>query len=341
MIRVNSDAELTDALTQPSETDIAFARRLGGDAMILGAGGKMGPTLARRLQRAFAGAGRNSRVIAASRFGSSGAEKELRDTGVETIACDLLDPDAVKSLPLVENVLFLAGRKFGSSGDPDLTWAMNVVVPARVAEHFRESRIVAFSTGNVYPFVSLDQDGCVESDAPAPVGEYAQSCLGRERVFEYFSKKFKTPCLIFRLNYAIDLRYGVLVDIARQVYEGKPVDLSVPAVNVLWQGDANSYAMRALELCASPARILNVTGPETVRVLSAAEFFARRFKRELLVKGDSKGVALLNNAAACFAALGFPAVKVEELMEAVAVWVESGGGSLNKATKFQVTDGRF
>ena len=309
--------------------------------MILGAGGKMGPTLAQRLVRALRTAGRESRVIAVSRFQSSGAERELVDAGVETIACDLLDAESLRKLPLVENVLFLAGRKFGSAGDPEVTWAMNTVVPVYVAQHFRESRIVAFSTGNVYPFVSPERGGCVESDAPAPVGEYAQSCLGRERVFEFYSKKFKTPCLIFRLNYAIDLRYGVLVDIARQVYEGKPVDLSVPVVNVLWQGDANSYAMRSLELCESPARILNVTGPETIPVLRAAEFFARRFQRDLQVTGESKGLALLNDAGACHAALGYPAVSAEELMEAVAIWVESGGASLNKATKFQVTDGKF
>ena len=260
---------------------------------------------------------------------------------METIACDLLDPDSLKSLPQVENVLYLAGRKFGSAGDPDLTWAMNAVVPMQVAQHFRASRIVAFSTGNVYPFVSPEHGGCVESDLPAPLGEYAQSCLGRERIFEYYSKKFNTPCLIFRLNYAVDLRYGVLVDIARQVFEGKPVSLTVPAVNVLWQGDANSYAMRALELCESPARILNVTGPEIIPVRQAAEFFAHRFQRQLLVNRESTGLALLNNAAACHAALGLPAVSAPELMEAVACWVESGGTSLNKATKFQVTDGKF
>jgi nucleoside-diphosphate-sugar epimerase len=341
MIRVDSEEQLNRLLTQPSEADIAFARRLRGDVMILGAGGKMGPTLAERLQLALRAADRNLRVIAVSRFQSSDAEHEMNDAGIRTIACDLLDPESIKALPLVENVFFLAGRKFGSSGDPDLTWAMNTVVPAQVAQHFRKSRVVAFSTGNVYPFVSPEQGGCVESDAPAPVGEYAQSCLGRERIFEYYSKKFKTPCLLFRLNYAIDLRYGVLVDIARQVYEGKPVDLSVPAVNVLWQGDANSYAIRSLDLCESPARILNVTGPETIQVRAAAQFFANRFQRELLVKGESKKLALLSNAKACFAALGYPAITAGELMEAVAGWVESGGASLNKATKFQVTDGRF
>jgi nucleoside-diphosphate-sugar epimerase len=185
-----------------------------------------------------------------------------------------------------------------------------------------------------------EQGGCVESDDPAPRGEYAQSCLGRERIFEYYSKHFQTPCLIFRLNYAVDLHYGVLVDIARQVYEGKAVDLSVPAVNVLWQGDANSYAMRALALC-SPARILNVTGPETIQVRRVAEYFAQRFARALQFKGESTGIALLNNAGACHAALGYPEVTADQLMAAVATWVESGGSALNKATKFQVTDGRF
>ena len=341
MIRIDSENELNRQLTQPSEADIAFAGRLRGDTMVLGAGGKMGPTLAQRLLAALRAAGRDSRVIAVSRFQSDGAAEELRQAGVEVIACDLLDPDAVKALPVVENVLFLAGRKFGSGTDTEMTWAMNAVVPVQVAQHFRGSRIVVFSTGNVYPFVAPDEGGCNESHPTGPVGEYAQSCLARERIFQYFSRKFNTPCLLFRLNYAVDLRYGVLVDIARHVFDNKPVDMTVPAVNVVWQGDANSYAMRALELCDSPARILNVTGPETIPVLRAAEFFAARFQRQLQVTGQSRGIALLNDASACHAALGYPSVSAGELMEAVAVWVESGGASLNKATKFQVTDGRF
>ena len=341
MIRIDSDHELSRQLTQPSASDISFADKLRGDVVILGAGGKMGPTLAVRLRKAVREAGRETRVIAVSRFQSAEAVGELQEAGVEVIPCDLLDPEGVKSLPRVENVLFLAGRKFGSGADSESTWAMNTVVPAQVAQHFRGSRIVAFSTGNVYPFVTPEQGGSLESDQTAPVGEYAQSCLGRERIFQFYSRTFGTPCLLFRLNYAIDLRYGVLVDIARQVYDGKAVDLSVPAVNVLWQGDANSYAIRSLELCESPARILNVTGPETIPVQRAAAFFAKRFQRELKVTGASKGVALLNNASACHAALGYPTVTASELMEAVAVWVETGGASLNKATKFQVTDGRF
>jgi nucleoside-diphosphate-sugar epimerase len=193
----------------------------------------------------------------------------------------------------------------------------------------------------VYPFVALDRGGSTESDDPAPRGEYAQSCLGRERVFEYYSKQFQTPCLLFRLNYAIDLRYGVLVDIARQVYKGEPVNLSVPAVNVIWQGDANSYAMRALALCESPTRYLNVTGPETISVQRTAEYFARRFKREAQFTGASNGYALLSNAGECHAALGYPEISAVQLTEWVAQWVERGGKSLNKATKFQVVDGKF
>ena len=187
MIRLDNDQQLNNLLTQPSEADIVFAGRLPGDTMILGAGGKMGPTLAQRLQRALQSAGRSSQVIAVSRFQTSQAGRELAESGVRTIACDLFDPESVKALPQVENVLFLAGRKFGSAEDPEVTWAMNTVVPSQVAQHFRDSRIVAFSTGNVYPFVSPEQGGCVESDTPAPLGEYAQSCLGRERIFEYYS----------------------------------------------------------------------------------------------------------------------------------------------------------
>jgi nucleoside-diphosphate-sugar epimerase len=341
MISPKSEQELDRSLTQPNAADIAFARRIEGDTIVLGAGGKMGPTLAKRLHLALREAGSNARVLAASRFQSASAVAELRDAGVETLNCDFLDTAKVQALPRVPNVLFLAGRKFGSAGDPELTWAMNTIVPAHVAEQYRDSRIVVFSTGNVYPFVTPEQGGCVETDAPAPRGEYAQSCLGRERVFEYYSKQYQTPCLLFRLNYAIDLRYGVLVDIAQQVYAGKPVNLSVPAVNVLWQGDANSYAMRSLELCTSPARSLNVTGPETIQVRRVAEFFAKRFDREAFFSGESLGVALLNNASACHAALGYPEVTADQLIEAVAIWVESGGTTLNKATKFQVTDGKF
>jgi len=338
---VETEEQLEALLATPSVRDQELMRRLTGDVMILGAGGKMGPSLARRAKRAAEAAGVERHVFAVSRFSSERARQELDKAGVETIACDLLSPEQIAELPLCENVLFLAGRKFGSADRSDLTWAVNTLVPAFVAQHFRAARIVVFSTGNVYPFVAADSGGSIESDTPAPYGEYAQSGLGRERIFEYFSRENGTRCLIFRLNYAVDLRYGVLVDIARKVYEGQPIDLTVANLNAIWQGDANSYALRSLELCAAPPRILNVTGPEIISVRRAAEYFAARFKHSALFQGADSGTSLLSNASACHASLGYPEISVAELMERVAHWIESGGVSLNKPTKYEVTNGRF
>jgi nucleoside-diphosphate-sugar epimerase len=338
---IENEEQLENLLSTPNAADIGAMSRLSGSIIILGAGGKMGPSLARRIKRASQAAGGERCVIAVSRFSSPQSRHELENNGVETIACDLFKRDEVDSLPACENVLYLAGRKFGSTDRGDLTWAGNTVIPAYIAHRYRDSRIVAFSTGNVYTFVEPATGGSSESDAPDPRGEYAQSCLGRERVFEYFSREYGTSCLLFRLNYAVDLRYGVLVDIARKVYQGDAVDLSVPAFNVIWQGDANSYALRCLELCQSPPRILNITGPETVSTRRAAESFAVRFGREAVILGEEKDVALLNNSSLCHRLLGYPEVTLGELTEMVAHWVEIGGASLNKPTKFEVTDGRF
>ncbi|HEX4947868.1 MAG TPA: NAD-dependent epimerase/dehydratase family protein [Blastocatellia bacterium] len=316
-------------------------RRVPGDFLILGAGGKMGPSLAQRIKRTAAAADSSRRVIAVSRFSSAAARAELEHAGIETIACDLLDRQQIAALPEAENVFFLAGRKFGSTDRLDLTWAINSYLPGLVAERYSQSRVVVFSTGNVYPFVSVASGGAVESDVPDPRGEYANSCLGRERIFEYFSHERGLRCLIFRLNYAVDLRYGVLVDIARKVFAGEPVNLSVGSFNVIWQGDANSYALRSLELCASPPRILNVTGPEIVSTRNTAEFFARRFGRAVSFVGAESDIALLNNASLCHQLLGSPSVSLSELMECVAHWIETGGASLGKPTKFEVTDGKF
>lgn len=341
MRSIETEDQLEAALAVPGEADVAMMARLAGDVLVLGAGGKMGPSLARRVSAAAARSGRSRRVIAVSRFSAPGEREALDAAGVETISCDLLDRDALRTLPDCENVLFLAGRKFGSADRPDLTWAMNTIVPANVAHRYRDSRIVVFSTGNVYPFVAADSGGSVESDAPDPCGEYAQSCLGRERVFEYFSHEFGTRALLFRLNYATDLRYGVLPEIGRRVYESRPVGLAVAHFNILWQGDANSYAMRALELCEAPPRILNVTGPEIVSVREAAAWFGRRFGRPVSFEGVDAGRALLNNAAQCHQLLGPPEVGLDDLLELVAAWIERGGRALAKPTKFQVIDGRF
>jgi nucleoside-diphosphate-sugar epimerase len=331
---IRTPDDLERELARPSDADIDCLRRLDGDILILGAGGKMGPSLARLCRQASDAAGKPRRVIAVSR-------SVQPEPGIEAIPCDLLDRAQVAQLPDVPNILFLAGRKFGSAGSPELTWAMNTVVPAIVGDRFRSSRIVAFSTGNIYPFRDPAQGGCGESETPMPVGEYAQSCLGRERVFEHFSKQHGTPYLIYRLNYAVDLRYGVIVDIARKVYAGEPVDVTVPAFNIIWQRDANSYALRSLEHAATPPRILNVTGPEILRTRDAALWFGRRFGRECRFRGSDGPVALLSSSAECVRLMGAPEVAAEQLMEMVAVWIESGGASLNKPTHFEVADGKF
>ena len=333
-VEISTRSDLENELSRPSEADIACARRLDGDVLILGAGGKMGPSLAGLCRRAADVAGKARRVIAVSR-------SLIGVDGVQALACDLLDRDAVARLPECPNVLYLAGRKFGSAGSPELTWAMNTVAPAIAAERFQGSRVVVFSTGNVYPFRGPASGGSVETDAPAPVGEYAQSCLGRERVFEYYSLHRRLPCLFFRLNYAVDLRYGVVVDIARRVHAGEPVDLTVPAFNAIWQRDANSYAFRSLEHCASPPRILNVTGAETLFVRDTANWFAARFGRACRFAEQEGNAALLSDASACHALLGAPEVKAEDLMERVAAWIEAGGEWLSKPTHFEVADGRF
>ncbi len=338
---MHDERELEEALSRPHAQDVEMVRRLEGDVTVLGAGGKMGPSLARRIRRAADAAGTRTRVIAVSRFSDPELAPALEADGIECVACDLLDERQVGALPDSANVLYLSGMKFGSTDRPDLTWAQNTIAPALVARRYARSRIVAFSTGNVYPLVDAASGGCDESTAPAPVGEYAQSCLGRERLFEYGARERGTPVLLFRLFYAVDLRYGTLADVARKVWSGEPVDVTVGHVNAIWQGDANSYALRALELCASPARALNVTGVDAVSVRDAASFFAARFGREARIVGREGGPCLLGDASLAVRLLGPPAVTTAELLEWCAAWVEGGGRSLGKPTKFERTDGRF
>lgn len=339
--RIETEDALEDILAEPSDADVACVARLNGDVLVVGAAGKMGPSLVRRIHRALARARRRYRVLAASRFSSAAVRDGLEADGITTIACDLLDPTQIKTLPRAPNVLFLAGRKFGTLDRTDLTWITNTVVPARVAEHFHQSRMVVFSTGNVYPFVDADSRGAKETDTPAPTGEYAQSCLGRERVVEFVSHESGMPAVIFRLNYAVDLRYGTLVDLARKVFNGTPIDLTMGYFNAIWQGDANSYALRSLELCASPPMVLNVTGPERISVREIAEWFGSVFERTPQFVNTEGPVALLSDATRCRALLGDPAVPLFLLCRWVAHWVQVGGVSLNKPTHFEVTDGRF
>jgi nucleoside-diphosphate-sugar epimerase len=338
---IDDEAQLEDLLSRPSAADVTFARTLRDDVLVLGAGGKMGPSLTRRVRRACDAAGTKRRVVAVSRFSEGGLAETLERDGIEAVSCDLLDPDAVARLPDVANVLFLAGRKFGSDARPDLTWAQNAIVPAIVARRFPSARLVVFSTGNVYAPVPPSSSGATEADAPGPVGEYAQSSLGRERVFEYFSREQRLPVVLFRLFYAVDLRYGTLVDLARAVFTGSPVDLTTGRVNAIWQGDANSYAFRSLGLAASPPRPLVVTGPAPVSVRAAAERFGAMLGRTPRFTGAEGPASLLGDPAVCMSLLGPPEVTLDRLFEWTAEWVARGRRSLGKPTHFESTDGRY
>ena len=338
---ITDEEALEERLSRPSDADAAAAAEINGDVLILGAGGKMGPSLAKLAARAKQKAGCRTRVIAASRFQDACARFALDQAGVETIACDLLEREALANLPDAPNVIFLAARKFGTSGSEWLTWAMNTHLPALVAERFRRSQIVSFSTGNIYPLRKISLGGATESSELAPAGEYAQSALGRERLLQYVSGKWNTPVAVLRLNYANDLRYGVLADIARAVYERRPVDLSMSLVNVIWQGDANSVCFRALLHCSAPPFVVNVSGPETLSVRYLAEEFGARFGIAPEFTGTESDTALLTNAAKAHQIFGYPSVPVRQLIDWTARWIQAGGRSLNKPTHFEVRDGRF
>ncbi len=337
----NTTSELEEVLAQPYEEDIEAVGKLGGDLVILGAGGKMGPSLAVRAARAARRANAGHRVIAVSRFSDPAVRRSLEDEEVECVGADLLDPSQLAALPEAPNIIYMAARKFGSTGDEPLTWAMNTWLPAQVAQRYRGSRIVVFSSGNVYPFVPVESGGATEEAPPGPVGEYAQSVLGRERMFQYFSERQGTPVVLLRLNYAVDLRYGVLLDIASKVAEKRTVDLHMGHANVIWQGDANSICLRSFGLCASPPAILNLTGPETLRVRELAEGFGRRLGVEPIFEGVESETALLNNAARCLERFGRPAVDIEQLMDWTAKWIQRGGETWNKPTHFETRNGRF
>jgi nucleoside-diphosphate-sugar epimerase len=332
-----NEAELDDRLSTPRAETAAALAACSGDIIVLGAGGKMGPTLARMAARA----GDTRRVMAVSRWSSPSAERALNEAGIQTIHCDLLDRDAVARLPDAANVVFMAGQKFGTAGAPALTWGMNTLVPANCAERYRDSRIVAFSTGNVYPLSPVTSGGSSESDILGPVGEYAASCVGRERVFELYAERYGTRVTIVRLNYAIDLRYGVLVDVALKVKRGEPVAVDMGYVNVIWQGDANRIALECLPLASSPPFVVNVTGGEQLSVRTVAQWFADRFRVALEITGTERPDALLSNTSRMRAAFAAPAMRTAELLELVAQWVDDGGPLLGKPTKFEARDGKF
>ena len=338
---IETEEQLEEALSRPTGADVAAAAALKGDLMLLGAGGKMGPSLARLARRASDEAGVARRVLAVSRFSTPGLAEELERAGVETLAGDLLDEEFLSGLPEAANIVYMTGRKFGSTGQEWLTWAMNTLAPARVAERFRRSRIVAFSTGNVYALTRSETGGPTEEEAPGPVGEYAQSCLGRERMFQYFSQKHGTPAALLRLNYAVEPRYGVLRDVAERVLRKEPIDLTMGTVNVIWQRDANSVALRAFAHCQSPPLILNLTGAEMISVRWLAQRFGERFGVEPLFSGGEAETALLSNASRCHRLFGPPEASIEQVIGWVGRWIESGGRGLGKPTHFEQRDGRF
>lgn len=338
---INNDAELDELLSRPTPAVIEVMQKLPGDIAFLGVGGKMGPTLARMAVRASEAAGTKRRIYGISRFSNPDQEKPLCDAGIETIRCDLLDPDQVQKLPDVPNVCAMSALKFGSTGKSALTWGMNTYVPTVVCRRYLKSRIVAFSTGNVYALSDVRLGGARETDTVGPVGEYAMSCLGRERMYEYFSEAHGIPTSIVRLNYACELRYGVLADMARKVWDGEPIDVSMGCVNAIWQGDANAATLQSFAAATSPAFTFNLAGPELLSVRRICEEFGRLFQKEPQFVGTEATSALISNGGLCHERFGYPTVPIRRLMSWIARWTERGGRSLGKPTHFETRDGKY
>jgi nucleoside-diphosphate-sugar epimerase len=336
-------AHLEELLSEPHEYVIDTVRQLvDGDFIVLGAAGKMGPTLSRMLRRALDLAGRKStRVMAVSRFSSPDSQRPFLDHAIETAKADLLNPDHLAALPDATNVIYMAGMKFGSTGQEALTWAMNTFLPGMVCQKFRRSRIAAFSTGNIYGLVPVTGGGSVETDPLEPMGDYAMSCVGRERMFEHFSRALNIPVSIIRLNYAIEMRYGVIQDIGSKVQRGEPVDVSMGNANVIWQGDANAMSIASLAHAASPPFVLNVSGPEIISIRRVAEEFGRLLGREPRIIGSESGTALLNNGQLGHRLFGYPGVPVQQVIQWTADWLKRGGTTHNKPTHFETRDGKF
>jgi nucleoside-diphosphate-sugar epimerase len=341
--RIESVEQLEEMLSRPTDYVVDSFKRIRGDVIVLGVGGKMGPTLARMARRAAdeADGGTGRQIIGVSRFTSPAERDKLERVGVKTIAADLLDMDQLNKLPDIPNVVYMAGMKFGTTGQQARTWAMNAFLPGTVAMKFRGSRIAVFSTGNVYPLAPVTSSGSREADEPGPIGEYAMSCLGRERVFEHFSRHFDTPMTLIRLTYAVETRYGVLVDLATKVWNREPVDLSNGCFKCMWQGDANAMALASLGLVASPPTVLNVVGGELLKTRQMAEDLGRRMGRPVTFTGVEGSDAYFSDSTLCTRHFGRPNVRIEQLLDWVAGWVSNGRESLGKPTHFEVRDGKY
>jgi len=328
---------LEDILSEPTEATKKIVAGLSGDIVVLGAGGKMGPTLAMMLKKASPG----RRIYAVSRFSNKTIRSRIEQAQIETIEADLLDESHYRKLPEAENVFYLAGMKFGSTGNQPLTWAMNSYMPALAARHYKDSRIMVYSTGNVYPLVETTGGGATEQTTPGPVGEYAQSCLGRERMFEYFSQLYNTPVTLIRLNYANEPRYGIIVDLTSKILNNEPIDLTMGAVNLIWQRDANDYIIRSITLAKSPPAVLNVTGPETVPIRRLAEQIGDTLGKKPKFVSQEAPSALLSNASYCHNTFGLPQTSLEQMVAMITKWVVTGKKTLNKPTKYEIRNGKF
>lgn len=339
--KFENEDQLEDYLSKPGDELVDMIGKTDGDIIILGITGKIGPSLALMAARACEKAGVKKKILGVSRSIDAQLQKNLDQAGIESVRGDLLDSEFLKRLPLFKNVFFLAGMKFGTTDNQPLTWAINTYLPGLVAEHFRNSRIVAFSTGCVYPLVIPGLGGSMETDTPFAMGEYAQSCIGRERLFEYGSRKYGTQTILLRLNYSVEMRYGVLADIAVKVKNNIPVDLSMGYFNVIWQGDMNNSVLRSLDHCSSPAAILNITGPETLSVRETANQFGEYFGIAPVFINEEAPTALLNNASRSFSLLGKPEVTASQLIKWTAEWLKDKGRLLGKPTHFEVRDGIY
>jgi nucleoside-diphosphate-sugar epimerase len=339
--RIADTEQLDDLLSEPSEAVIESLGRLHGDLIILGVGGKMGPTLAWMARRGSDRAGVRRRIIGVARFSNPALRARLEHWGIDTIQCDLLDTGQVSRLPEVQNVVYMTGMKFGSTGQEALTWAMNCWLPGIVCQKYRQSRIAAFSTGNVYGLTPVALGGSLESDTLNAGGDYAMSCVGRERIFEHFSRTLTIPITVLRLNYANEMRYGVLVDLAQRVVAGEPIDLAMGHLNVIWQADANAMALASLGQAASPPLVVNIAGPELLSVRRLALEFGRLLDRPVTFRGTESADALLSNGQLGHRLLGYPRVSVGQMVHWIADWISRGGETLGKPTHFEVRDGKF